>query len=161
MGCTKNISVVFLSLLIGAAFGQELWDLGAPADWLSAGPIYVNGPYNTYNGVPYFSNTPYAFSEPYYTPPFNGSGPFYYPYFGGSFFTDYAVPYGYYPGYYPGFYGYGGNFTPPAGYDTFRLTTPFAYQPLPYLYPNWGSTLNYAQTSSSFRVYTSQGWTTI
>lgn len=38
------ISALLLGLLMGSASSQ-LWDLGSPQDWLSAGPIYQTGSY--------------------------------------------------------------------------------------------------------------------
>jgi hypothetical protein len=127
------LHLVFLGLLVGTAAGQDPWFIEA-GDWLSTPVYYVNGPY--YIGSPYYV-LPSDFSEPYY-----------YPYYGN----------GTYPAYYYPFYDYYGYNIHPTTLGPNAVRT--ANTPLPYLYPNWGNTLNAARTSS-FRVYSNRDWTTI
>jgi hypothetical protein len=85
------LSILSLSLLVGNAFGQDLWDLGSPQDWLSIGPIYHTSSYYYYPS--YMSYTPVYYSSyyPMYYPMYNT---YYYP-------KNYPT---YYSSYYPRYY---------------------------------------------------------
>lgn len=95
--CGENImtkllclSILFVSLLMGCAYGQDLWSLGSQQDWLSTGTIYHVGSYYYPN---YMSYTPFYYTNNY---------PIYYPIYNTYYYPQYYPTY--YSSYYPRYY---------------------------------------------------------
>jgi len=126
------ITAFTLCLMIGIAFGQ---------DWLGGG--YVG---------PYRGDISQYFTDPIFYPNQRQTWEqMYYPYFGAGFFGDYAYPYQFRNGTYPGPYGVY-PFNPLPYYSDFRLNSLAGMQWEPFQ-KNWSSTMDYAKTKSSFKVY--------
>jgi hypothetical protein len=144
---TIQLSLALLGLFLGIASGHVLspWWGGTYHSWLPEG--YGHSSYY-YGGNTYYTDVPI---DSFINYPF-------YPYFGNEYFGD--IPY-YYPS--PSYYGY--TYYPyylPDGYSKGRYQSVYSdIHTFPYLQPNWTTTVNYARSASSLRVYNSGSWKTV
>jgi hypothetical protein len=150
---TLQLSLALLGLFLGIASGQVLnpWWRGTYHSWLSEGyghssyyygdnTYYTDAPidgFTNYPLYPYFGNE-YFGDVPYYYPSSSYYGHTYYPYYP---YYPYYLSDGYYKGRYQSVY--------------------FDIHAFPYLQPNWTTTVDYARSASSLRVYNRGSWKTI